>query len=1081
MHVWEGRVRFSPSDLSGFLACPHLTTLELRVARSEIPKPYRHDPHAELIRRKGSEHEERYLQHLRADTRDVVTIGFDDRDWDRAARETEDAIRGGADVVYQACLSSGDWRGFADFVERQPDGSCEVVDIKLARHARPTHILQLCSYTQEVARIQGFEPGAMHVVTGLGARETYRPGDFDAYYRRVRQRFLDAIEHPRETYPYPVEHCSLCDFLGLCSEQWERDDHLTLVASIARRHVAALTAAGIATLERLGELPPGTAVPGIRAATLATIRHQAELQLHRRRTGQHRVAELPLEPERGFGLLPKPDDGDVWLDVEGDPWFAAERGLEFLFGWVHLDGGEPRYECIWARDREEERRGFERLLDFLTERRRRFPGMHVYHYAPYERTALSRLMGAFGTREDALDDLLRGEVLVDLFRVTRQAVRASVPSYSIKDIEEVYAFERAAAVKGGGGAAVGFETWLETADDSILETIERYNEEDCRSLYELHRWLLGMRPSDLEWRPPPEQREQKEETQERRADLEALKARLLAHGHDLLANPLEYHRREEKPQWWEYFHHRSLDEEELIEDGDTIGGIELVGDPELDRRSLVYTLRFPPQEHKIGREGVDPATEKSYGVRIDDERGLITLRRAKNRAAEPLPRALIPPQPLGDYEQRDAVKRFAEDYLAGSPRWPALRDVLERRPPRVRLDDSPIEAALSLDRSYLFVQGPPGSGKTHTGADMAVALIRAGKRVGVASLSHKAINNFLAQVERAAAEQRYAFKGRKKFSDPEDAFEGGRFIDNRSRNEELLDPALQLLAGTSWLFADEKLDDAVDVLFVDEGGQVSLADALAVGTAAQNLVLLGDPNQLAQVSQGTHPPGANASVLSHLLADDETLRPDMGLFLAETWRLRPEVNDYISGTFYEGRLQPAPRALERWLDAGHGIRFLVVEHSGHRRSSPEEAGAVAAEIAGLLGSRYVDGDEERTLEPRDVVIVAPYNAHVRCLRQQITDTRIRIGTVDKFQGQEAPVVFFSMASSSGEEIPRGMEFLFSRNRLNVAISRAKCLAYLVATPRLLEIECRTVEQMRLANALCRLVEVAEEQPRAMRM
>jgi len=263
----------------------------------------------------------------------------------------------------------------------------------------------------------------------------------------------------------------------------------------------------------------------------------------------------------------------------------------------------------------------------------------------------------------------------------------------------------------------------------------------------------------------------------------------------------------------------------------------------------------------------------------------------------------------------------------------------------------------------------------------------------------------------------------------------------------------------------------VDTLFVDEGGQVSLADAIAVGTAARNLVLLGDPNQLAQVSQGSHPPGANASVLGHLLGDAETVRPGMGRFLERTWRLRPEVCAFISETFYEGRLEPAPVALEREVAAGNGIRFLAVEHAGHRQASPEEARAIRDEIARLVGGGYRDEAGPRTLRETDVIVVAPYNAQVRCLREHLPET-VRVGTVDKFQGQEAPVVFYSMASSSGEDVPRGLDFLFSRNRLNVAISRAKCLAYLVASPRLLDVNCRTVEQMRLANALCRLVEHA---------
>jgi uncharacterized protein len=679
--------------------------------------------------------------------------------------------------------------------------------------------------------------------------------------------------------------------------------------------------------------------------------------------------------------------------------------------------------------------------------------MHVYHYAPYERTALRRLMGEHGTREQEMDELLRNEVLVDLYRVVRQALRLSLPGYSIKDVEEIYGFERRAEVGGGGGAAVAFEAWLETGEPAILDEIRAYNEDDCRSLHELHRWLLGLRPAGLPWRPPPEEREPKEEAVERFEERARLVARLLDGAEEgeprwLLAHLLEYHRREEKPAWWEYFHHLSLDEEELIEDGDTIGGLELAGEPVPDKQSLVYTFSFPPQEHKIGGECVDPATGKGYSVEVDDEHGTVTLRRARRRADEPLPRGLIPSAPIGDYAQRDAIRRFAEE----SSRYPALRDVLERRPPRD-------------DRSYLFVQGPPGSGKTYTGARMAVDAMRRGERVGVTALSHKAIHKFLEEVEKVG----YAFRGRKKGGDDEETQFAGRFIDNGKHNDDLLDPELQLIAGTSWLFADEKLDQHVDTLFVDEGGQVSLADALAVGTAARNLVLLGDPNQLAQVSQGSHPPGANASVLGHLLGDAETVRPGMGRFLERTWRLRPEVCAFISETFYEGRLDPAPSALEREVEAGNGIRVLPVEHAGHRQASPEEAGAIRDEIARLVGGGYRDEDGPRTLRETDVIVVAPYNAQVRCLREHLPET-VRVGTVDKFQGQEAPVVFYSMASSSGEDVPRGLDFLFSRNRLNVAISRAKCLAYLVASPRLLDVNCRTVEQMRLANALCRLVE-----------
>ena len=1059
MKLENDQLTFSPTDLAAFVACPHLTTVEVAVTRSELERPHRHDPRAALIRRKGDEHEASYLTSLGEQViwmRDAREIG-----WEAAASQTAQAVRDGVPVIYQAAFVDGDWRGVADFLKRTSEGSYEVVDTKLARRAKPAHVLQLCFYTEQLARIQGRWPEAMHVVNGLGDRETFRPDDFLAYYRRLSERFLAAVENGRATYPYPVDHCSLCDFLALCKDRWRRDDHLSLVADISRTQVDRLSAAGIPTLQGLATFTSDEKIPKFRGQTLTKLREQAALQLHRRQTGELKHVQLPVESERGLALLPEPSPGDIWLDLEGDPWYEPGRSFEYLFGWVYLDDdGVPRYECIWALDREAEKAGFERLLDVICDRRRRFPGMHVYHYAPYERSALQRLMGEHGTGEQELDDLLRGQVLVDLYRVTRQAVRLSLESYSIKAVEAFYGFDRAKDVSGGGGAAVIFEEWLEAQEDSILESIRTYNEDDCRSLYQLHRWLLGLHPSDLDWRPPPQLREVTDETSERLEERARVEVELAACRQKLLADLIEYHRREEKPQWWEYFHHNELDENELMDDTDTIGGLELVGTPTEDKQSLVYTLAFPPQEHKIGGPCEDPVAEKTYDVVVDDERGLVTLRRAKRRADEPLPRALIPPTPLPTWMQRDAVLRFA----IGQEHYPALVEILERRPPRARLDAGPIEAAASLEGSYLFVQGPPGSGKTWWGARMAIELMRTGRRVGVTSLSHKAIHKFLADVREAALEEGYSFKGRKKGSGSADSRYEDEFIDCTCANEAMLDSDLQLLAGTSFLFSRKELDHHVDTLFIDEGGQISLADTLAVGTATRNVVLLGDPNQLPQVSQGAHPPGANASVLQHLLGDDETLRQGMGLFLDETWRMRPEVNTFISETFYEGRLHSAGVTLERSVEDGNGIRSLPVQHVGNRTQSWEEADAIEAEIARLR------------LRDEDVIVVAPYNAQVRALRERLPPA-VAVGTVDRFQGQQARVVFYSMASSSGEDVPRGLDFLFSRNRLNVAISRAQCLAYLVASPRLLDANCRTIEQMRLANALCRLVEIAETQGR----
>jgi uncharacterized protein len=1087
MQQRDGHLSLSPSDLSAHLACPHLTQLSLAAARGELKRPVFDDPHAELIRRKGDEHETAYLARLVAESRTVVSIPtYDDPgfDADEARRLTEEAIRdGAADVIYQPYLTDGTWRGFADFLERQADGSYEPVDTKLARTAKPAHVLQLCFYAEQVERIQGRPVEHVHVQLGSGLRETYRTAEFMAYYRRTRERFLAALETPQETYPWPCDHCGICDFRRLCRARLVEDDNPVLVAGLGRSQAEKLIAAGVGTLEAVGSLTAGALVDGFRAETFERLRHQAELQLHHRLTKTHRVDLLLQEDGRGFHLLPEPSEGDVWLDLEGHPFFEPARGLEYLFGYCYRDDASGiRYEAIWAKGRAEEKAAFERFVDWLVERRRRHPGLHVYHYAAYERTALRRLMGEHATREDEIDDFLRGDVLVDLYRITLQALRASVDSYSIKVVEQLYGFERTAEVTGGDESAVLFDQWLESRDDTILEQVQLYNEEDCRSTVALHEWLLGQRPAGMPWRAPPEERERKEEAVERDAARAELREALLDGAAEeeprwLLAHLLDYHRREAKPQWWEWFFHLSLDEQELIDDTDTIGGLQLDGEPEPDKQSLVYRFSFPEQEHKIGGSAVDPRTEKSYSVQVDDEQGVVYLWRGRKRADEPLPDALIPAPPIPDWVKREALDRVARSYLAGDGRYSALVDLLERRPPPAPPGDDLVAAALALEHGYLFVQGPPGSGKTWLGAKAAVALMRAGKRVGVTALSHKAIHKFLHDVEEEAARQGFRFRGLKKCGDEDDedtAFRDGLgFVENTESYADLLADGVQLVAGTTWVFPREDVESrGVDVLFVDEAGQLAFADVLAAGVSADRLVLLGDPNQLPQVSQGSHPGAARASVLRHLLGEDQTVPPDRGLFLERTWRLRPELCAFTSEAYYEGRLTYAEPCSARSLAAGDGVAYAPVEHAGSTQQSWDEARAVAAAIRGLIGTEFTDADgTTRTLGPDDVLVVTPYNAQVRALRARVPPG-VRVGTVDKFQGQQAPVVLVSLASSSGEDAPRGIGFVFDRHRINVATSRAQCRVELVCAPRLLEADCKSVADMRLVNALCRFVELA---------
>jgi uncharacterized protein len=1132
MQQIAGQSVFSPTDLNHFLECEHLIQLEL--SRGEAPRRER-DAHAELLAAKGLEHEQAWLRRFREEGRQVVEIAAShDRNWQRDAERTAAAMHDGAEVIYQGVFVNQAWRGISDFLVRidTPSGlgswSYEAWDTKLARHSKPYFVLQLCFYSEQIARLQQRDPAGMHVILGTGDVSSVPYADFAAYYRAVRRRFLAATDAGGETYPYPVSHCRLCEHAPACEGQWRADDHLSQIAGITRDQVERLHDEGVRTVAGLAAAE-GELRVRIGRAALSRLRHQATLQAYHRRTGAHRYDLLPADARSGFRLLPAPSAGDIFFDMEGDPYFEPAGGLEYLFGAITNDAGRLDYTYFQALGRDEEQVAFERFVDFVHARLAEWPDLHVYHYAAYEITALKRLMSAHATREEELDDLLRREVFVDLFQVVRQSVRISYDSYSIKKVRTFFMDDAGrGAVTDGGDSILQFEQFRITGDQALLDAIVEYNREDCVSTVKLRDWLIERKQEaeagaaqTIPWKgvgPRPENPMREEEDAQTLQRIEALRSNASAGAAierpasdvvaafrrpaaELLANLLGYHRREAKPEWWAFFERRKKAMDDLLLDTQAIAHLELVEGvaPERVKQSLVYTLQFPDQEFKLGADPKaqveDPFTQKSVGTIewIDNAASRLGLKRGARRAGEPLPSAICSGKPLDSSVQRQAVARVAEAVIEGRGDYAAVRALLARDPPRVRsvrlqADQKPIQAidldeqralVSALDQSYLFIQGPPGSGKTWTGARLIVSLIASGRRVGVAATSHKAINTLLAAVEAAALAEGVTFDGLKKGSG-DDEF-GGRLVKDSDDNEQVETSRAPLIAGTAWLFSRAAMDQSVDYLFIDEAGQVSLADAIAMGTAAKNLVLLGDPQQLPQVRQGVHPGSSGCSVLEHLLGDSATVADDRGLFLAQSWRMHPDVCAFISDLSYDGRLTTAPgRERQRVTSsglAGTGLRFIPVEHSGNAQQSIEEAQVVGGHVRVLLGGgTFTDAEgTTRPLTPSDILVVAPYNMHVRRLREQLP-AGVEVGTVDKFQGREAPVVFFSMASSTGEDVPRGLEFLFSRNRFNVAISRARALAVLVCSPRLLDVRCHKVDQMRLVNMLCRFAEIADPVP-----
>ncbi len=1119
----DGKIVFSASDLVNFTECEHLVALDLLDLESPLPKA-KEDPQAEIVARMGFAHEEAYLKRLREAGLDPINVRESAKDVAGALERTREAMAKGAAVIYQGCLRSADFLGYVDFLRRTDEppalgqASYEAVDTKLARSAKPSFILQLCLYSDLLGEAQGALPRRMHVVLGDGSERSLRLLDYFYYYRAVKERFLEWVGRGvAGTYPERSARCDTCRWRELCAERWLEEDHLNQVANITRAQIEKLKSAQVTTLAALARSEPGLRIPGIQPATCDRLRRQAALQLRKREDRQDRfeLLDIPEGEIRGFLRLPEPDPADVFFDLEGDPF--EDNGLEYLFGVFYHDDGKAKFTAAWAHDRGGEKRAFEGFIRFVTERLARYPKMHIYHYGAYEESALKRLMSLHGTCEAEVDDLLRGARLVDLYKVARESLLVSEPGYSLKNLETFYMEEaRRGAVTDAGGSIVYYELWKMTGDPALLEAIRAYNEDDCRSLFLLRQWLLSLRPKELPWFAAAVgggEEEKSEAVREAEARLAEYERKLLGAAgrrgklpaeekrfRELVFHLLDFHRRAAKPAWWAMFARHEMTDEELIDDPECIGAMEASPDhpPKQVKRSMIYTFKFPDQQFKfdVGDKCHRADTLEHAGeiVALDEKKQLISIKRGMKSGTLPQRLSIIPAGPVASGTLREALYRFADSIIEESRRYPALEAILKRERPVVKglkageplmrgAGDSTrqtVEAVLRLSNSYLFVQGPPGAGKTYVGSHVIAALLEKGYRIGVSSNSHKAINNLLEALEERAKERGLRFEGIKKSTDL-DTFFKGNMITNVTEKKAAVWSNAQLLAGTAWLFCEPELDGKLDYLFVDEAGQVALANLVAMGTSAKNIVLLGDQMQLQQPIQGVHPGDSGESVLDYLLRGEATIAPDRGIFLETTWRMHEEVCRFISDAVYDGKLHPEPghqrQRLKLEADAHPelrptGIRFIAIHHEGCSQRSEKEAEVVRDLYLSLLRQSFVDRrGEPHPMTPENILVVAPYNMQVNLLRRRLPEGA-RVGTVDKFQGQQAEVVIVSMATSSGDDLPRFMEFLYSKNRLNVALSRARCLAILIASPALKAIRCKTVEQMALVSTLCWVDEYA---------
>lgn len=1127
MQITKGRSLYSASDLVGYLNCQALTAFDKAVVQGVAKAPKVWSPLLEVLWERGAEHEKQYVKHL-------VEAGFNVREIlgtvvnQHSVEATTSAMIEGVDVIVQAALANGPWVGRVDVLQKIEGSSrfgnwlYEPLDTKLARETKAGAVLQLCLYADLLETIQDVAPNYLAIVPPFSEYqpELYRYRDFSAYFRFIKHSFESYVQDKADVpYPEPKPHCDICRWKNSCDQRRRDDDHLSLVANLTKAQAAVLNEQGVTTLAELASLPAPLPFKPSRGSvqSLEKAREQARVQLKARESGRLIYERLPVEEGFGLSLLPEPDEGDIFLDFEGDQ-FVGEYGLEYLTGYVCRDESDVwQHHASWAVNRVQERAAFEAFVDFVMDRWKKHPGLHIYHYAPYEPAALKRLMGRYGSREDEIDQMLRAGLFVDLYSVVRNAIRAGVESYSIKKLEPFFDYEREKPMDEANLALARLQADLELGkpdqvSEELKAEVQAYNKDDYLATLHLRDWLEIIRNDAIKagesvQRPEPGEAAPSENLSEWIEQVNALMERLT---HDLpedredwgeaqnarwlLANVLDFHRREQKAEWWEYFRLSDLTPEDLLDERAGLSGLQFHCENGGTAAAPIHRYKFPPQETDIRANDalMRNGGEKLGGVvEISTENGYIDIKKRRDTRdmhpealfkhkvvnAKPIPDALMS---LGEF--------VAENDIEGEGDYQAARDLLLRLGPRgisrplVQMNESTLDAAkrivCAMPSGVLPIQGPPGSGKTYAGSRMICELVRQGKTVGITANSHKVIRNMLDGVCEAAEEESTSLRCLQKVPELEGNQARLSFTKDNAELLRNLGGSAQVGGATAWFWSRPDAKKVVDVLIVDEAAQMSLANVLAISQAAETIVLLGDPQQLDQPVQGSHPDGTDTSALAHLLGDKETIDEDQGLFLEETWRLHPAICEFISELFYAGKLDAREHNSRQEIHSqsainGAGLWYLPLRHEGNVNSSPEEAGAIKALVDQILtGSPTWTSrlGETSRLSEDDILVITPYNAQVFEIQQRLPN--IRVGTVDKFQGQEAPIAIYSTATSTQADAPRGMEFLYNLNRFNVAISRAKCVSILVSSPTLMEADCKTPRQMQLANAFCRFSELA---------
>ena len=996
---------YSPSMIKNYLNCEYIIFNEINEKKLNLKKKEK-TISSELRFKKGNIHEDNYLQLLKSKYKKVIDIKNLKISREEKFDKTISCMKEGYEIIRGGYLKKDKWIGEFDFLEinkklpsKFGNYSYEVLDTKNTSKAKTDHIIQIGMYTFLLESIQGVLPKIFTIVLKDMKKEVVQLNQVYEFFKINKEKYEHfVLNEINKSTPQKCDFCLVCPWLDTCEKIWKDKDDLNQIGGMNKNYSKKLREQKIKTASILSRQDEEKKLEGLRSEISRKLIIQAKLQKEYEKTGKpvFRIYEDNLNKIKGFNLLPRESKCDLFFDIESVPDYVVPGKLEYLFGFYYIENDKEKFKPIWAHTKKEEKNNVLKFFDFTKKHFEKYPDAKIYHYASYEITALERLTSFHQVNMVEYDHYIILGKFVDLFRVTKQALLVSENSYSIKNLEKFYNFKRSGDLQKGDISQDYYTEWMENKDQKLLDEIEEYNKQDCESTYQLRNWLLKVKPENTRWFLSS-----KEEMELRDNEIKMLEYQKKISNtqienksiKEIITSIIGYYNRENKPEWREYFDRKHLTDDELIDDPTCIGNMHIFGSQVQEKRSLIYTYKYEDQEFKIkaGKEAtlannLDPEIKDRAGsiISIDHDKKIVTIKRGTSQGRLQDNISIGPPPPFKTDKLEASTYKFIDSVIEKKNKYNALISILLKQNPKIKgikegdkiikTHDftSEIPKIISnLDNSYIYIQGPPGTGKTTQASNAIVELLKSNKKIGITANSHKVIHNLLDKIENISSG--VPFRGLKMGrSTDEDTIYNSQHIKTSSNEKDFIDGLNSnntlIYAGTKYHFSSSYYDSKLDYLFIDEAGQVSLADIIAIGSVAKNIVLIGDQLQLGQPIKGSHPGESGKSILDFLLEGKDTIPAHRGIFLNKTYRLNSKINEFISNNFYEDKLVTDVITDKRKIsfDKKHiikkeGVHHISMDHKDNIQKSIEEGQVIKKILNEMIGLKYFDGAKDRKL------------------------------------------------------------------------------------------------------------------------